>query len=536
MDMWRKLFTEDPALLAMGLVPARSVAAAAFVNGAALSWRTAWAVTGIGLVLLFAAFWSTIVHTATVWYDSATFNHGFLILPICAYLMWLKRGSVASMAPRPCWWGVPLMLLCGVAWLVGHAASVAFVQQTALLGMIYGLFLAVFGIAVIWRMAFPLFYLVFAVPFGEFLIAPLQDFTAQFIVKGMRLLDIPIFLDGVFLSIPTGNFEVAEACAGLRFLIASIALGFLFAHITYSSWIRRAIFVGLAMTVPVIANGFRAFGIVLIAYYTDHKVAVGVDHIVYGWIFFAIVTLILLAIGMTFRDDAPEATAPDVQVMHRSAAHAGSPRQIATVAAAALACAVVSPIYARVLDAQPLPPLAAPLAMPTVGGGWQAADGQRSDWTPVFANADRTLLRSYVKDGHQVQLFIAFYIRQRQGAELIHSANRMADGTGWSRTASGTARARVDGAEHTVETTRMLNRGRARMSYHWYWVAGRYTADPYVAKALQAFDRLRGGGAAAAIAISAPYDQHPAQAAGVLRDFLAVTGPFRPVLEQSARQ
>ena len=75
------------------------------------------------------------------------------------------------------------------------------------------------------RILFPLAYLLFAVPLGDFLVGPLQDVTAVFTVWALQLTGIPVYLEGRFFYIPTGAFEVAEACSGIRYLIASLALG-----------------------------------------------------------------------------------------------------------------------------------------------------------------------------------------------------------------------------------------------------------------------------------------------------------------------
>jgi EpsI family protein len=80
----------------------------------------------------------------------------------------------------------------------------------------------------------------------------------------------------------------------------------------------------------------------------------------------------------------------------------------------------------------------------------------------------------------------------------------------------------------------MLNRGRGRIALDWYWIGGRYTSNPYIAKALQAFDRLFvGARPAAAIVISATYDDRPAEAMTALKDFVADMGPLRPLLEKA---
>ena len=105
------------------------------------------------------------------------------------------------------------------------------------------------------RCAFPLAYLLLAVPFGEALIPPLIDFTADFTVTALQLTGIPVYREGSFFTIPSGNWSVVEACSGLRYLIASFTLGTLYAYLTYRSLKRRLIFIALSVIVPIIANG-----------------------------------------------------------------------------------------------------------------------------------------------------------------------------------------------------------------------------------------------------------------------------------------
>ena len=98
----------------------------------------------------------------------------------------------------------------------------------------------------------------------------------------LRVAGVPVFHDGVLIETSSGLFEAAEACAGVRFLIANVMIAALFAHFAYRRAWKVAAFMSLALTVPVVANGLRAFGIVYIAFWTDNKYASGVDHVVYG--------------------------------------------------------------------------------------------------------------------------------------------------------------------------------------------------------------------------------------------------------------
>src|SRR5215467_9440355 len=141
----------------------------------------------------------------------------------------------------------------------------------------------------------PLLFLFFLVPSGAFLVPSLQTITTAIIVAGLQGLHIPVFADGYMIEIPEGTFEIAEVCAGLRFLIASSVFGCFFAVLMYRSLIRRVLFVTLSVAVPIFANGLRALGIVVLAHLEGSSAAVEADRIVYGWLFFSLVSVILIA-------------------------------------------------------------------------------------------------------------------------------------------------------------------------------------------------------------------------------------------------
>ena len=153
-------------------------------------------------------------------------------------------------------------------------------------------------------MAAPLLYLFFLVPFGGFLTPALQNFTSHFIARGLDLLGIINYSNANTIEIPEGTFYVAQACAGLRFLIAAVAFGVLYALVIYRSPGRRITFVAVSLVVPVIANGLRALGIVVLGHYLGSARAAATDHILYGWLFFSIVLLLLILLGLPFRQDA----------------------------------------------------------------------------------------------------------------------------------------------------------------------------------------------------------------------------------------
>jgi exosortase A len=317
-------------------------------------WRRVAVPLGIGVLLLGAVFGTEVEAAVRTWNISTAYNHCFLIIPITLYLLWDRRDDLAGIPAR----AMPSVLLPGLllagVWLIAERLGIMEGRQLAAVSFAELLFLAVLGKRLWWAMAGPLLYLYFLVPFGEFLTPKLQDITTWFISHGLRILGIPAFIDGYVIEIPQGSFFVAEACAGLRFLIASIAFGFLYALMMYRSPLRRGLFISVSVVVPIIANGFRAIGIVYLGYLLGNAQAAAADHVIYGWLFFSAVILILTALGLPFRQD---------EISTRSASPPG-----ATVASANTTLGMLAVVLAMVAVAAITPSISRALSLAAIAG------------------------------------------------------------------------------------------------------------------------------------------------------------------------
>ena len=257
----------------------------------------------LGWVLLFLP---ECVAAVGVWRSSDTYGHCFLILPMAAYLAWDRRAALAGLALRPLPVLAPLALPIAAVWFLSERLGIMEGRQLAAIAALELLFLAVLGWRLFRALRAPLLFLVFLVPFGAFVTPALQQFTAGFIVRGLNVLGIANYATDLTVEISAGVFYVAEACAGLRFLIAAVAFGVFYALLNYRSPGRRLLFVAASVVVPVLANGVRALGIVVLGAILGSANAAAADHIIYGWVFFSLVTLLLVAGGMPFREDLPE--------------------------------------------------------------------------------------------------------------------------------------------------------------------------------------------------------------------------------------
>jgi exosortase A len=292
-------------------------------------WPAALAALVVALALLLVLFQDEAAAAVRTWNTSTAFNHCWLVPPIAAWLAWQRRARLRVLAPQPSAWLALLAVPAVAAWLAAERLGIMEGRQLAAFGLLLVAVLACLGWRVCFAMAVPLAYLVFMVPFGGFAVAPLQRITAYLVEFGLMFTDIPHYVDALIIEIPAGTFFVAEACAGLRFSIAALAFGALYAAVMFRSPGRRVAVLVLAVVVPIVANGIRALGIVLVAHWLGNAEAAAADHVIYGWVFFSTVILLLILAGLPFREDGA-----DLPVGRLPPPAARRPRGTAALAAA----------------------------------------------------------------------------------------------------------------------------------------------------------------------------------------------------------
>jgi exosortase A len=395
-------------------------------------WRLPLLGLALAWSLLAALYFATGAAMVEIWNRSETFAHAWVVPPISAWLVWRRRAELASLTPRPAPLWLLLLLPLGLLWLVGDLAAANAATQFALVGMFVALVPALIGTQAAGRLAFPLGFLFFAVPFGDFLTPWLMERTADFTVLALRATGIPVFREALQFVIPSGSWSVVQACSGIRYLMASVMVGTLFAYLNYRTNRKRWAFVGVAIITPLVANWLRAYMIVILGHLSGNKLAVGVDHIIYGWVFFGIIMLAMFMIGSRWADPDPE---PVLAVPHESGRADASPRFATTLVAALLLLALPTGMRAQadLAGAHGAPVLAAP-ALP--GHAWVATPP--TSWKPHFLNPAAALHGRFepAGGGAPIGLYIGYYRDQRYGRQLVTSVNELVNDEvdkDWSR-------------------------------------------------------------------------------------------------------
>ncbi|MBT8447619.1 MAG: exosortase A, partial [Gammaproteobacteria bacterium] len=248
---------------------------------------TAFAIGGLTLTLLLM-YLPTVSSMVSIWFQSNTFTHCLFIAPMALFMVYDSRREFAGLPVAPAFAPVAGVAAAGLIWLASRLASIQVTEHLSLVAMLVFSVYALLGTAITRRIAYPLAFLFLAVPFGEGLIPHLIEFTGNFSAAAIRWSGVPVFHEGNQIILPTGNWSVVTACSGIRYLLATVTIAAVYGYFSYRSIWRRLVFIALGVLVAVLANGIRAYGIMMIGHLSNMRLAVGVDHILYGWLFFGI--------------------------------------------------------------------------------------------------------------------------------------------------------------------------------------------------------------------------------------------------------
>ena len=381
-------------------------------------WQPALLSLALSWLAIAGLFIGDIADMVSIWWNVSTYNHILLIVPILGWLVWQYVPQLAQITPRFSYFGALWLLGGAMLWIVGEAAGIALFRHIAVVVMLQGSAIAFCGLTVTRILLFPLFYAFFLVPVGEEIVPWLQTVTADISMFLLGLAGIPAFREGVFISTPTGYFEVAEACSGVKFLIAMIAYGVLVAHVCFRSWLRRIVFIAACIAFPILANGVRAWGTIFIAHHYSLDFATGFDHVFYGWFFFALVLIVVMGSAWPFFDRAIEdigqiSDAGGNPSANNEQAYSLMPRVMVGVC-------IALPLIWSLATANAVASLPANIAAPSVTSWEKTANDFAAPWQPVQKGAAFNIMQSYGNgDAANVTLYAALYERQDDGAELI---------------------------------------------------------------------------------------------------------------------
>ncbi len=280
--------------------------------------RTAMLVMGATFVLAYLVYHPIIQQMIYTWRAYPDYSHGFLIVPLAIYFAYERRYQLQAAQLGGSWWGVVLLTAGVGALLVGELGGLLTALRSGFVFTIMGLVLLLAGRQIFQILLFPLLFTFLMVPLPQSLVNivafPLQLIAASWAVSGLQLISIPALLEGNIIHLAHTELFVADACSGLRSLMALLTLGVVFAHFFRPGRvIQQCVLVTSTIPIAIVVNAFRVFLTGFLAHHWGRESATGFIHEFQGMITFSLAFVLLLGEARLLKDffsRSPESATP----------------------------------------------------------------------------------------------------------------------------------------------------------------------------------------------------------------------------------
>jgi len=229
-------------------------------------------------------------------------GHGPLILAATLWLVWQSRERVmrAKVAPAPVMGWTVLAIGLVFLYLSRLQQGLLTVEMGSILPVIVGSILICAGWPTLRALAFPLSFLVFAVPMPDWLVdamtVPLKVFISDTVTRVLYAAGFPVAQNGVMIMIGSYQLLVKDACSGMNSIFALSAIGVFYVYaFRWKEKLRSFLLLLAIIPVTILANFFRVFALVLIAYYGGPDLIEGVVHDLTGISLFVMALVLLFA-------------------------------------------------------------------------------------------------------------------------------------------------------------------------------------------------------------------------------------------------
>lgn len=468
-----------------------------------------WVVLAVVTTLLGYLYADSLRFLAQTWLEDDNYSHGPFIPLISLYLIWLRRRQFQAIERRGSWWGIPIVGAGLFVYVVGEFAAMHSIVQFSLWVVIMGLLTCAIGLSGIRLLAFPLLYLLAAVPLPTFLqgelSSRLQLWSSALGIGCLQLVGVMAYREGNVIDLGPIQLQVVEACSGIRYLFPLIALTLLCAYLYRQPLWKRAVLVLSSIPISILLNGFRigAIGVLVEAY--GGSAAEGFSHFFEGWVFF-VASLGLLCGEMwllarvgsnasrrRFAEliGPPEAEAPVSPLTVRPFAARVSPVPLLTGGVLLILAAFAAPSVAQ----QDFPPPARQMLLdfPLQLGEWGGASSVMERQYLDALQLDDYVLADY-SAGKQapVNVYVAYYQSPKKGLSS-HSPRQCIPGGGWEITSFETVRLDpASGVGQALDVNRVAIQkgGQKQIVYYWFKQRDRLITSEYFVKFFLFWDSL----------------------------------------------
>jgi exosortase len=236
------------------------------------------------------------------WYQDSNYSHGFLIIPVSVWLIWRQRKELASVPIGTSDWGFAGILIALAIFIVGTAGAEYFSARFSFVLLVASTTLCFLGWMFMRRVWFAFFFMLFMIPIPYVIYYsvtfPMQLFASKIASVVLGVIGLPLVRFGNVLHLPGGQaLEVAEACSGLRSIVALLALGALFAYFTQENRAKAVILFFATVPIAIFGNVVRISFTAIGTYAISEQFVEGTLHEIAGMLVFLFSLVMLMIFG-----------------------------------------------------------------------------------------------------------------------------------------------------------------------------------------------------------------------------------------------
>jgi EpsI family protein len=454
----------------------------------------------ISLVVLFVGNISTIKAITAEWLSVGAYNHGFLGLAMVLYVSWTKINIFKKINKRVSSLGIVGLLASLFLLLLSTLASTQQLQQLSLFLVFVFIIISVYGVQSIKVFILPLSMLLLILPIWNILQYPLREISTLAGYYGANLLGVDIQKDGYYLITSGGMFSVEPACSGLGFFLVSAFLALCVIFFNQLSLNRSVKFLIIALVFSLVANWVRIISIVVVGSYTHMQHFIVQDHLTFGWYVFFVFLIPLFFISNRFfsENTTDESATPSKHNSNNQQRKSSYLKEI-LILFIVLIFAIAQYYLPTRFDNKYRYTLSNLSKYQ-----WIVKNKPMSpNWQPIFYGASHEKFNYYNSDDNAFQVYVADYIKQSQGKEIIYIKNTLYDPNRWQEV----QQSQLDLGKHNkinlLDLQRRSDRGRS-IAY-LYFINKYYISDKKLAKLYEAIAAIKGKPGASIIAIAVDY-------------------------------
>jgi exosortase len=277
---------------------------------AGASTQQRWLLIWFG-VLFLASYAVVLGRLAKQWVTDSDMSHGMFVPMLIAYIVWQRWPELVKSRTKHNLLGLVLMLIGAVLLCVGPPSLETFtsLRRLSLVFSLVGLLLYLRGVSSVRILLYPLVLMLLMIPVPGFILErltfPLQMVASRLAEQMLELSGHSVLREGNILMLPGQTLNVAEACSGLRSVMALTFLGQAYAYLFDSRPWMRAVIAIAVIPIAVFANAIRIF-VSAVAGSHNRAWGEGVYHESTGWIVFVVAFVCIVSVHLAIKKLWPE--------------------------------------------------------------------------------------------------------------------------------------------------------------------------------------------------------------------------------------